>query len=64
MTLEEALVKAEGVVARRGIWALYRLAQVKSQFQLNGIQAEIMRLGLDGIKAVAFLEHCLKEQNG
>ena len=61
MTQEEALVKAGGVVARRGIRALYRLAQVVSQYQLNGIQAEIMRLGLDGSKAVAYLEHCLKE---
>jgi len=61
MTQEEALVCAKSVVARRGIRALYRLALVMTTYELNGIQAEIMRLGLDGMKAVAFLEHCLTE---
>lgn len=61
MTEQEALVKAESVVARRGIRALYRLAQIKTQFELSGIQAEIIRLGLDGMKAVHFLENCLEE---
>jgi len=61
VTQEEALAFAESVVARRGIRALYRLALVMTTYELNGIRAEIMRLGLDGMRAVAFLERCLKE---
>jgi hypothetical protein len=36
---------------------------VKSRKEIRGIQAEIVRLGLDGMKAVHYLEHCLKEAN-
>jgi len=61
VTQEEALQRCGDPIARRGIRALYRLAQAKTQFELSGIQAEVVRLGLDGMKAVHFLEHCLKE---
>ena len=61
MNRQEALRRTDDPIARRGIRALYRLSRLLSQEELSNLQAEMRKAGLQGMRAVAFLEHCLKE---